>query len=174
MLHTCRHEAVRLARRNLRARVRACRQPQEARCRRQGLRPETGRPPRRRCRGRRVDPHRMVAPRACPQRGGFRVPRGDLPDPGVLWKHHATPAQSWRRPALVVRVRTDPDTRAYIARRRAEGCNTKEIMWCLKRYVTRQVFRKRHCRIVSSGCLTDIEVPYVKQLRVFDWCVVAD
>ncbi|MCD5422693.1 IS110 family transposase [Rhodococcus pyridinivorans] len=42
---------------------------------------------------------------------------------------------------VVVRMRTDPDTRTYVARRRAEGRTTKEIMRCLKRYVTRQVFR---------------------------------
>lgn len=42
---------------------------------------------------------------------------------------------------VIVRMRTDPDTRAYVARRRAEGRTTKEIMRCLKRYVTRQLFR---------------------------------
>lgn len=42
---------------------------------------------------------------------------------------------------VIVRMRTDPDTRAYVARRRAEGRTTKEIMRSLKRYVTRQVFR---------------------------------
>ncbi|TCN53375.1 transposase [Rhodococcus sp. SMB37] len=42
---------------------------------------------------------------------------------------------------VIVRMRTDSDTRAYVARRRAEGRTTKEIMRCLKRYVTRQLFR---------------------------------
>jgi len=38
-------------------------------------------------------------------------------------------------------MRTDPDTRAYVARRRSQGRTTKEIMRSLKRYVTRQLFR---------------------------------
>lgn len=41
----------------------------------------------------------------------------------------------------IVRMRVDPATRAYVARRRAEGRTTKEIMRSLKRYVTRQLFR---------------------------------
>ena len=42
---------------------------------------------------------------------------------------------------VLVRMRTDPTTRAYVARRRAEGRTTKEIMRSLKRYITRQLFR---------------------------------
>jgi len=41
----------------------------------------------------------------------------------------------------IVRMRVDPSTRAYVARRRAEGRTTKEIMRSLKRYITRQLFR---------------------------------
>jgi hypothetical protein len=41
----------------------------------------------------------------------------------------------------IVRMRVDPATRAYVARRRAEGRTTKEIMRSLKRYITRQLFR---------------------------------
>jgi transposase len=41
----------------------------------------------------------------------------------------------------IVRMRVDPATRAYVARRRAEGLTTKEIMRSLKRYITRQLFR---------------------------------
>jgi transposase len=41
----------------------------------------------------------------------------------------------------IVRMRIDPVTRAYVARRRAEGRTTKEIMRSLKRYITRQLFR---------------------------------
>jgi len=36
----------------------------------------------------------------------------------------------------------DSDTRAYIARRRAEGRTNREIRRCLKRYVCRSVFRQ--------------------------------
>jgi transposase len=41
----------------------------------------------------------------------------------------------------IVRMRVDPATRAYVARRRAEGRTTKEIMRSLKHYITRQLFR---------------------------------
>lgn len=41
----------------------------------------------------------------------------------------------------IVRMRIDPDTRSYVARRRAEGRTTKEIMRSLKGYITRQTFR---------------------------------
>ena len=41
----------------------------------------------------------------------------------------------------IVRMRTDPATRAYVARRRAQGRTTKEIMCSLRHYITRQLFR---------------------------------
>ncbi len=41
----------------------------------------------------------------------------------------------------IVRMRVDPATRAYVARRRAQGRTTKEIMRSHKRYITRQLFR---------------------------------
>ncbi len=41
----------------------------------------------------------------------------------------------------ITRMRIDPATRAYVARRRAEGRTTKEIMRPLKRYITLQLFR---------------------------------
>lgn len=42
---------------------------------------------------------------------------------------------------VLTRMRTDPATRTYIERRLAEGKTSKEIRRCLKRYVTRQVYR---------------------------------
>ena len=42
---------------------------------------------------------------------------------------------------VLTRMRTDPDTRAYVQRRLAEGKTSKEIRRCLKRYVGRQIFR---------------------------------
>lgn len=39
------------------------------------------------------------------------------------------------------RMRFDPDTRAYVARRRREGKTPREIRRCLKRYITRQLYR---------------------------------
>ena len=44
--------------------------------------------------------------------------------------------------AIVTRMRTDPDTRAYVARRTAKGRTTKEIRRCLKRYLARQIYRQ--------------------------------
>jgi transposase len=41
----------------------------------------------------------------------------------------------------VTRMRDDPTTQAYIARRTAEGKSEREIRRCLKRYITRQLYR---------------------------------
>jgi Transposase IS116/IS110/IS902 family len=43
----------------------------------------------------------------------------------------------WR--IVFTRMACDPRTRAYVARRTAEGKTTREIMRCLKRYVAREV-----------------------------------
>ncbi len=42
---------------------------------------------------------------------------------------------------VLTRMSSDPDTRRYVARRRAQGLNNAEIMRCLKRYVARQTFK---------------------------------
>lgn len=42
---------------------------------------------------------------------------------------------------VLTRMRMDPATRAYVARRTAEGRTKREITRCLKRYVTRQIHR---------------------------------
>jgi transposase len=41
----------------------------------------------------------------------------------------------------LVRLRRDPQTRDYAARRTAEGRTKKEIRRCIKRYITRQLYR---------------------------------
>ena len=41
---------------------------------------------------------------------------------------------------VLVRMRHDPATRAYVARRTAEGKTRKEIIRCLKRFVAREVY----------------------------------
>jgi transposase len=43
--------------------------------------------------------------------------------------------------AVVTRMRMDPQTRAYVERRTAEGRTSKEIRRCLKRYLARQIYR---------------------------------
>ena len=54
---------------------------------------------------------------------------------------------------VLTRMRTDPATRDYVARRTAEGKTSREIRRCLKRYTTRQIYRnpqrRRRCR---SAC----------------------
>jgi transposase len=45
----------------------------------------------------------------------------------------------WR--VVMVRMSTDPRTKAYVARRTAEGRSKREIVRCLKRYVAREVYR---------------------------------
>jgi transposase len=43
--------------------------------------------------------------------------------------------------ATISRMVHDPQTRDYVARRRAEGRTSKEIRRCLKRYLARQIYR---------------------------------
>jgi transposase len=42
---------------------------------------------------------------------------------------------------VVARLRDDPATRAYAARRTSEGKSARDIRRCLKRAVTRQLFK---------------------------------
>lgn len=41
----------------------------------------------------------------------------------------------------LVRMRSNPTTKTYVARRRAEGKSDREIRRCIKRYITRQLYR---------------------------------
>jgi len=45
----------------------------------------------------------------------------------------------WR--IVLVRMSHDPRTKAYVARRTAQGKTTKEIIRCLKRYVAREIYK---------------------------------
>jgi hypothetical protein len=42
---------------------------------------------------------------------------------------------------LLVCLRTDPDTRAYLARRATEGKSRRDAKRCLRRIIARQLFR---------------------------------
>ena len=42
----------------------------------------------------------------------------------------------------LTRMRSCPRTRAYVARRTAEGKTTREIRRCLKRYIGRELYRQ--------------------------------
>jgi transposase len=52
---------------------------------------------------------------------------------------------------VMTRMSCDPRTKAYVARRTAQGKTTKEIMRCLKRYVAREVYKAlvTHARTTS-------------------------
>jgi transposase len=41
----------------------------------------------------------------------------------------------------LARMRRDPRTQAYVARRTREGKSKREIIRCLKRYIAREVYR---------------------------------
>jgi transposase len=43
---------------------------------------------------------------------------------------------------VLTRLAHDPATRAYAARRRAQGKTNREIKHCLARYVARQLYRQ--------------------------------
>ena len=45
----------------------------------------------------------------------------------------------------LARMRRDPRTQHYVARRTAEGKSKREIIRCLKRYVAREVYRVLVC-----------------------------
>ena len=55
--------------------------------------------------------------------------------------------------AVITRMTHDPDTRAYVERRRAEGRTTKEIRRCLKRYLARQLYRT----LEALHAVTDVD-----------------
>jgi transposase len=52
--------------------------------------------------------------------------------------------------AVVTRMAHDPQTRAYVERRRAEGRTPREIRRLLKRYLARQIFRH-----LNASCRTE-------------------
>lgn len=53
--------------------------------------------------------------------------------------------------AVVVRMRYCERTRAYVARRTAEGLSKKEIIRCLKRYLARELFRTLQADYAALG-----------------------
>jgi hypothetical protein len=78
-------------------------------------------------------------------------PRLPAPDPipassGNIVRHRLNRGGDRRRnwalnTVVLTRMRTDPATRDYLARRTAEGKTGREIRGCLKRYTTRQIQR---------------------------------
>jgi transposase len=58
----------------------------------------------------------------------------------------------------LARMRRDPRTQAYVARRTAEGKSKREIIRCLKRYVAREVYRV----LISCGARSSPTGPKVE------------
>jgi transposase len=66
----------------------------------------------------------------------------------------------WR--IVLVRMKTHPPTRAYVARRTAAGMSKRDIMRCLKRYVAREIYHHlnptppptKHLRLVLPAALS--------------------
>jgi transposase len=58
----------------------------------------------------------------------------------------------------VTRARIDPQTRAYLERKRAEGKSKREALRCLKRHLARQVHRLLSMPPVHPDCRTRIQL----------------
>jgi hypothetical protein len=103
-------------------------------------------------------------PAGCARRPPCRPGRRE-PDPGVVWPGHQ--ASRLNRGGdrqlnralhtiVLARLRDDPETRAYAARRRSQGKSTRDIRRCLKRAVARQVFKlmeRCHLAGVEIACV---------------------
>jgi transposase len=64
----------------------------------------------------------------------------------------APASRKWALHTIVVaRLRDDPDTRAYAARRRSESESVRDIRRCLKQAVARQLFKLLE-RYDHAGC----------------------
>ena len=67
----------------------------------------------------------------------------------------------------VSRIRSCPRTRAYVARRTAEGKTPREIRRCLKRYIARELYRQLNQLDESArGSLTNIEASEGSRMAV--------
>lgn len=57
----------------------------------------------------------------------------------------------------LVRLRCDPRTRLYVARRTIEGLSKPEILRCLKRYIAREVFKILNAPKPASACRPSVK-----------------
>ena len=92
--------------------------------------------------------HRGRHPERIASEAAFAMLYGAAPipaSPGRTTRHRLnrgddTAADSALHRIALVRLATDPDTRAYAAKRTAEGKSKKDILRCLKRAIAREVF----------------------------------
>jgi transposase len=88
-------------------------------------------------------------PRALLKRRKARAARWSRSDSSLLRQNPASPPRSPRQPPAQPRVsphrrhqgRVDPDARAYLARKQAEGKGRMEALRCLKRHLVRRVWQ---------------------------------
>ena len=77
----------------------------------------------------------------------FAALAGTNPDPCLVGTGHAPPVEPIRGPPTqrrlhtiaLTRLRYDPETRAYAARRAIQGKTYRDVKWCLKRSIARQL-----------------------------------
>jgi hypothetical protein len=77
---------------------------------------------------------------------------------GQTTRHRLNPggdraANSALHMIAVVRLRYCPRTRAYAARRTAEGLSKREVVRCLKRYIAREVYHSLRADLAALGPL---------------------
>ena len=91
----------------------------------------------------------LVAPGTVPLRGRVGGAGRHQPDPCLVGPGGPPSPSPWRRPAAQLRpahpgagaVTRPPQTKAYLARRTAEGKSLRDVKRCLKRHIARQLFR---------------------------------
>jgi hypothetical protein len=104
---------------------------------------------RRRTDQRRPDPGQLVARRRLRSEAAFAALAGANPIPassGQVTRHRLNRSGDRQlnralHKIVLARLRDDPQTRAYAARRRAEGKSVRDVRRCLKRAVARQLFK---------------------------------
>ena len=80
---------------------------------------------------------RMQLIRTC---AAWRVDPGACDDPVVATRLALKQANRALHLAVITRMRLDPRTQAYVARRTAHGLSKREIIRCLKRYLARELY----------------------------------
>ena len=58
----------------------------------------------------------------------------------------------------MVRMRCCPRTKAYVARRTAEGKTSREIRRCLKRYIARELYRTLTATMINRTMISTTKI----------------
>lgn len=81
----------------------------------------------------------------------YQCPLGDMI--AIAWIAAVTASSTARCTSSITRGRIDPETRAYLQRKEAEGKSRIEAMRCLKRHLARRYYRLLSERSRSKGLL---------------------